>query len=548
MKPASKKVDLDQMIASRLSERSPDPAAIDAALTNVITLNVRDDCRLYERNPRTVRNEKYDEIKESIRTRGLDQMIAVTQRPGEKQYIPAKGGNTRLEILQELVAEGHMQFLHMDFVKVPYRSEAALLAAHMVENDQRSGLLFWDAARSTFDLKQEVERERGGPMSLRDFSEHLKAGEGIQASPALLSHYGFTMKHLADLACAASQLSRRDVQDRFIPARSRLATIAAKLGAEEALDQAWTLAIDHMRERYVATKSLDFAAFTARLDENFAQRINLTVDELQRAVQILQANPDAESASLVRDAKQHAPAPGSSLADAQASDVADESSGRDSANAATQMKQPPQHETSNASISRQNGEHGAKAAGAQPSSKQPPADSRSSAERELWHALEELVTVSHLQGCLLSVDELPLRFMVEIPKDVGGDLGSLQEQALQGGDYAERYYAWWWLVLLSQQNTPAGLAALSLESDFKLHAESTESWQEACDNLLGDPVYADGSYHVVRRMTDPDDATGLVYLRVIQAVRQFNQACPERSKDSFWHSVGVPVELTGGAS
>lgn len=58
MKPASKKVDLDQMIASRLSERSPDPAAIDSALTNVITLNVRDDCRLYERNPRTVRNEK----------------------------------------------------------------------------------------------------------------------------------------------------------------------------------------------------------------------------------------------------------------------------------------------------------------------------------------------------------------------------------------------------------------------------------------------------------------------------------------------------------
>ncbi|KAG0924533.1 hypothetical protein G6F31_019088 [Rhizopus arrhizus] len=138
MKPASKRIDLTQMIASRLSERSPEPAAIDSALTNVITLNVRHDCRLYERNPRTVRNEKYDEIKESVRKRGLDQMISVTQRPGEKHYIPAKGGNTRLEILQELVAEGESQFLHMDFVMVPYRSEAALLAAHMVENDQRS--------------------------------------------------------------------------------------------------------------------------------------------------------------------------------------------------------------------------------------------------------------------------------------------------------------------------------------------------------------------------------------------------------------------------
>lgn len=104
--------------------------------------------------PRTLRNEKYDEIKESIRKRGLDNMVAVTQRLGEKHHIPAKGGNTRLEILQELVAGGETQFLHMDFLEVAYRSEAALLAAHMVENDQRSGLLFWDAARSTFDLKQ----------------------------------------------------------------------------------------------------------------------------------------------------------------------------------------------------------------------------------------------------------------------------------------------------------------------------------------------------------------------------------------------------------
>lgn len=66
--------------------------------------------------------------------------------------------------------------------------------------------------------------------------------------------------------------------------------------------------------------------------------------------------------------------------------------------------------------------------------------------------------------------------------------------------------------------------------------------------MLGDPVYADGSYHVVRRMTDASDATGLVYLRVIQAVRQFNQAFPERSTQSFWNSVGVPAELSGGVS
>ena len=49
-------------------------------------------------------------------------MIAVTQRPREKQHIPDRGGNTRLEIMQELVAEGEVRSLYMDFVKVPYRS------------------------------------------------------------------------------------------------------------------------------------------------------------------------------------------------------------------------------------------------------------------------------------------------------------------------------------------------------------------------------------------------------------------------------------------
>ncbi|MGN3705362.1 ParB N-terminal domain-containing protein [Achromobacter xylosoxidans] len=547
MKPASKKVDLDQMIASRLSERSPEPAAIESAVTNVITLNVRDDCRLYERNPRTVRNEKFDEIKESIRKRGLDQMIAVTQRPGEKQHIPAKGGNTRLEILQELVAEGEVRFLYMDFVKVPYRSEAALLAAHMVENDQRSGLLFWDAARSTFDLKQEMERERGAAMSLRDFSEHLKTNEGIQASPALLSHYGFTMKHLADLACAANHLSRRDVQDRFIPARSRLASIASKLGAEDALEEAWTLAIGQMRESYLATKSLDFGAFSARLDENFAQRATLTVDELQRAALIVQANSDVDAASLMRDAKQPPSVSGGTSGHSEVVGGGEEGSAQPPTAGAAE-KSPSEHrERSEDSFPAQHEKPHAGSASSKAGTLQSTVDDRGAAERELWHALEELAMASRLQGCLQSIDELPLRFMVEIPSDVGGHLGSLQEQALQGGDYAERYYAWWWLVLLSQQNTPAGLLVVP-DCEFKRQADSTESWQEACETLLGDPVYADGSYHVVRRMTDASDATGLMYLRVIQAVRQFNQAFPERSTQSFWSSVGVPAELMGGMS
>ncbi|MBG4277335.1 ParB N-terminal domain-containing protein, partial [Pseudomonas aeruginosa] len=43
-------------------------------------------------NPRTTRNPKYDELKESIRHRGLDTPPPVTRRPGEDKYRIRNGG------------------------------------------------------------------------------------------------------------------------------------------------------------------------------------------------------------------------------------------------------------------------------------------------------------------------------------------------------------------------------------------------------------------------------------------------------------------------
>ncbi|EDU6937381.1 hypothetical protein CJX78_003976, partial [Salmonella enterica subsp. enterica serovar Oslo] len=58
-------------------------------------------------NPRTTRNPKYDEIKESIRSRGLDTVPKVTKNPDipGSPYIFSDGGNTRYAILRELFAE-----------------------------------------------------------------------------------------------------------------------------------------------------------------------------------------------------------------------------------------------------------------------------------------------------------------------------------------------------------------------------------------------------------------------------------------------------------
>lgn len=58
-------------------------------------------------NPRTSRNPRYDDIKASIRSRGLDTVPKVTRDPdGEPDmYIFSDGGNTRYQILSELWQE-----------------------------------------------------------------------------------------------------------------------------------------------------------------------------------------------------------------------------------------------------------------------------------------------------------------------------------------------------------------------------------------------------------------------------------------------------------
>lgn len=66
-----------------------------------------DQLRAFDLNPRITRNPNYDEIKESIRYRGLEHPPQITQRPGDSFYIIANGGNTRLAILNDLWLETH---------------------------------------------------------------------------------------------------------------------------------------------------------------------------------------------------------------------------------------------------------------------------------------------------------------------------------------------------------------------------------------------------------------------------------------------------------
>ncbi|WP_368759211.1 ParB family protein [Pseudomonas aeruginosa] len=151
-------------------------------------------------NPRTTRNPKYDELKESIRHRGLDTPPPVTRRPGEDKYRIRNGGNTRLEILNELYKEtGDERYFRFNCLFKPWdkqRGEIIALTGHLAENDLKGDLKFIERAIGVKKAKVLYEQESGGEsISQRELARRLKA-DGYPVSQSHISRMLDTVEFL----------------------------------------------------------------------------------------------------------------------------------------------------------------------------------------------------------------------------------------------------------------------------------------------------------------------------------------------------------------
>ncbi|ATE78263.1 ParB family protein [Pseudomonas frederiksbergensis] len=151
--------------------------------------------RPYEHNPRFIRNPLYDDIKASIRERGLDQPPPITRRPGEPFFIIRNGGNTRLAILGELWQETRDErFFRIHCLFRPWSNEITALLGHLAESDLHGQLTFIERALSVAKLK--IMLEAGEAMlSQRELARRLAAG-GYPISQSHISRMLDTLEHL----------------------------------------------------------------------------------------------------------------------------------------------------------------------------------------------------------------------------------------------------------------------------------------------------------------------------------------------------------------
>ncbi|WP_409322369.1 ParB family protein [Pseudomonas putida] len=154
-----------------------------------------DQLRPYELNPRVVRNPLHDDIKASIRERGLDQPPAITRRPDESHFIIRNGGNTRLSILGELWQETREErFFRIHCLFRPWQSEAHTLLGHLAESDLHGQLTFIERALAVAKLKDMFQHGETH-LTQRELATRLSEG-GYPISQSHISRMFEALEHL----------------------------------------------------------------------------------------------------------------------------------------------------------------------------------------------------------------------------------------------------------------------------------------------------------------------------------------------------------------
>ncbi len=542
-----------RMIANRMTVANP-PSAPELANRSTIRLKITD-VEPYNHNPRTKQNEKFYEIKESIRHNGIEQKVLITKRPGAASYIVAKGGNTRVlaarAVWDETQEERHLWY---DFDYIEYTNEVELVAGHLRENDQRSDLCFWDRAEGYMALKQLLEEQGGKDISLREFSRILEE-QGTRVSPPLLTVFRFAVDNLSGLGPGTTKLSKNDVQERIQPALASLTRLATKLQMPEAwvtteiLGQCLELA----RLRHEQVGEVDVPGLVESFYQKAAALLAVPRPGVDTMLHLLDKVPDMTPETLrsaaVGVSARHGPVGGQG--DGQQAPLLPEDNRPGDGGRVAEHK-PSVPTPGPAPTSRIQGSVERPLA-ANPG--RPPADDRfppaatlpgislapDDPQAHFWDVLTRFANACGLADCLRETDRLPLGFLIEPPELPDGE-PPLDAQAAEG-IAPQRYYGWWWLVHLSQQNTPAGLCVVPEDSYFAQCSRSEDTWRAACDAVLGEPVLADRFYRLVLAMLDPLDEVGELHLQLIIAVRALRTALPERFKPAFWIAQGVDPRL-----
>ena len=236
----------------------------------VVTL---DQLRPYEHDPRVTRNPLYDDIKASIRGRGLDAPPPITRRPGAAHYIIRNGGNTRLAILRELWSETKDErFFQVAclFRPWPERGDIVALSGHLAESELHGRLTFVERALGVEKMRAFYEQALDKTLSQSELARCL-AADGFPVAQPHISRMQEVIRYLLPyLPNVLYQGLGRPYAERLVMLRKT----AESLWLHHAMNQTLPLDFDALFEEVLVPFDLSPDDFTVdRVQDELVDRM-----------------------------------------------------------------------------------------------------------------------------------------------------------------------------------------------------------------------------------------------------------------------------------
>lgn len=187
-----------KLMADGFAHAGPDATRLSDPIVDTPMVVTLEQLRPYDLNPRITRNPLYEEIKASIRERGLDAPPAITRRPHEPHFIIRNGGNTRLSILNDLWSETRDErFFRIPCLFRPWsaRGEILSLTGHLAENELHGRLSFIERALGVEQAAALYEKETGKSLSQRELARRLSA-DGYPVTQSYISRMHDAVRYL----------------------------------------------------------------------------------------------------------------------------------------------------------------------------------------------------------------------------------------------------------------------------------------------------------------------------------------------------------------
>ena len=260
----------------------------------------------FEKNPRHSHDpEMYAQIKESIRASGVQQPVHITKRPNANKYVLAQGGNTRLKIVKELYEEtGDSRFSQMPCIYTEYTNDENILIAHLIENEQRADMSFWDKVSAYAELRDLFQQQSGKELSARALEPVFKE-HGISLSYSKLSMYFFAANSLFGLGTFCNSLSLQksnSLRQQFNDLKQKAKSVDSD--NEALFDMFWEESMFAWSAAQTEDAELDIASIQTFVAKRFASTFQIAPDNDEDATNAtaLPLHQQSEIESLVEPA------------------------------------------------------------------------------------------------------------------------------------------------------------------------------------------------------------------------------------------------------